>query len=209
MKKRVNRGARPNPQRDYQRFWEKVEKTAHGKRCWLWTGRTLPKGYGLFFAEGKTQTAPRWLYQRLMGRSLHRLEFVCHRCDTPKCVRPSHLARGTPSDKEQDMLQKGRHKRRPTCPNAHPATSENLKYWHNGSGKKQRRCLVCQADRERLKAEERNRNYSKLPAEVAAEIRRTYLPRHPEFGAGVLAKKYGVSRSLIWAVANGECWRNA
>jgi hypothetical protein len=34
--------------------------------------------------------------------------FVLHRCDNPRCVRPSHLRVGTPKDNTQDMIAKGR-----------------------------------------------------------------------------------------------------
>lgn len=36
---------------------------------------------------------------------------VCHHCDNPKCVRPSHLFLGTNNDNRQDSVLKDRHAR--------------------------------------------------------------------------------------------------
>lgn len=94
------------------RFWSKVEKTDH---CWLWRGHLAATSkwglqYGLF-----TVSAPA---RKLMGA--HQAAYlltrgpipkgivVCHECDNPICVRPSHLFLGTHVDNAQDSLAKGR-----------------------------------------------------------------------------------------------------
>jgi len=35
---------------------------------------------------------------------------ICHKCDNPPCVRPTHLFSGTQSDNLKDAIKKGRHK---------------------------------------------------------------------------------------------------
>ena len=97
-----------------ERFWEKVDRGDDGD-CWPWTASRLPEGYGCFwdgtYREGPRRPrivrAHRWLYAHLHGHIPDRLE-VCHSCDEPSCVNPSHLFLGTHSDNMRDMVSKGR-----------------------------------------------------------------------------------------------------
>lgn len=92
------------------RFWKFVEKT---ETCWNWKGGIENWGYGIFAhqIEGKKQRitarAHRFIWTALFG-SIPNGFYVCHRCDNPKCVRPSHLFLGTPKDNAFDRDQKGR-----------------------------------------------------------------------------------------------------
>jgi hypothetical protein len=90
------------------RFWAKVRKT---ESCWIWTGATS-KGrgefwYGSFWLMGRAQRAHVVAFRWFKGR-VPRGKFVCHKCDRPLCVRPSHLFLGTPKINTQDALKKGR-----------------------------------------------------------------------------------------------------
>jgi hypothetical protein len=94
--------------------------------CWLWTGRTKGHGYGqLWKARGKTWLAHRVSYAAFVG-PIPKGMFVCHKCDTPSCVNPSHLFLGTHSDNMRDSCAKGRrdHIKPPTYyGEAHPNTT--------------------------------------------------------------------------------------
>lgn len=75
--------------------------------CWLWVSTIKHTGYGGFWMNGETIGAHRasWI--------LHRGEIpeggvICHKCDTPSCVNPSHLFLGTDADNVADKTVKGR-----------------------------------------------------------------------------------------------------
>ena len=90
------------------RFWAKVDVTGD---CWLWTGAKNHQGYGRVQlgrrGEGVIR-AHRLAWQLANGDSIPSGMFVCHTCDTPSCVRPSHLWLGTRLDNMRDCARKGR-----------------------------------------------------------------------------------------------------
>jgi HNH endonuclease len=88
-------------------FWPKVKKT---RGCWLWTAATKGRGYGHFWDGEKNVSAHRFSW------ILHHGEIpagmmVCHTCDTPACVRPSHLFLASNRENVLDSVRKGRWKR--------------------------------------------------------------------------------------------------
>lgn len=92
---------RPHRPRQPRPFWSLVDKSGD---CWLWTAGKDGVGYGRW---GNDQGAHRVAWEETNGPIPPGL-FVCHRCDNPACVRPSHLFLGRPKDNTQDMVRKGR-----------------------------------------------------------------------------------------------------
>ena len=72
-------------------FWGHVQKTP---TCWLWRGGRTRGGYGRFQYAGKRYRAHVFALA-LDGRPVPKGRGGLHHCDTPHCVRPSHLYVGT------------------------------------------------------------------------------------------------------------------
>lgn len=90
-------------------FWTHVSRT---DGCWLWTASVNSGGYGQLWVSGKIRLAHRVAWELTHGRIENRASFhgtcVCHRCDTPRCVRPGHLFLGTHQENLADAGRKGR-----------------------------------------------------------------------------------------------------
>lgn len=67
--------------------------------------------------NAKATTAHRFSYELNVG-SIEDGKYVCHTCDNPRCVKPSHLFLGTPLDNKRDSVNKKRHARGETNGNA-------------------------------------------------------------------------------------------
>ena len=75
--------------------------------CWLWQGARNESGYGVIRSDNGTTLAHRWAYKLLKG-PLEDHELVCHACDTPTCINPAHLFKGSHKDNRADAMDKGR-----------------------------------------------------------------------------------------------------
>ena len=93
------------------RFIKKVKIADSG--CWEWQGAlgggSYKKGiYGAFWYEGKTVSASRWIYSYVHNKQLNKDAQICHHCDNPSCVNPSHLFEGNVQDNIDDRNIKNR-----------------------------------------------------------------------------------------------------
>lgn len=96
---------------DKKRFWDKVDTAGS---CWEWAGCIDKDGYGKFSVGYKSIVAHRFAYSLVSGLIPEGM-CVCHHCDNPGCVKPSHLFLGTDADNHKDSVAKGRRARGETC----------------------------------------------------------------------------------------------
>ena len=85
-------------------FESRVGKTSG---CWLWQGPKSGNGYGVFIYANKRYRAHVFAL-KLDGRPVPKGKQGLHHCDTPLCVRPSHLYIGTPKMNVDDIWSRDR-----------------------------------------------------------------------------------------------------
>ncbi len=124
--------------------------------CWIWMGCVDKKGYGDIERHGKKAKAHRVAWELANGRAVPDGLLVCHSCDIPSCVNPSHLWLGTNQQNLADAGRKGRlsinhhHGIKTHCPHGHPYDELNTLRYPSGG----RKCATCQRSRDRRKLSE-------------------------------------------------------
>lgn len=168
-------------------FWGKVDKEKsttfyNGTRCWEWTARRNPKGYGQFSVGKKMEQAHRVSWVMANGNIPYKLQ-VLHHCDNPSCVNFQHLFVGTNKDNADDREMKGR--------GNHAKGDRHGTHTHP----------------EKV-ARGENAGLAKLTWEQVRTIRRRYA----WCGIGgdsstTLAKKFGVHYSTILDIVRNKVWK--
>lgn len=88
-----------------RRFWKNVKFTP---TCWIWEGKKT-NGYGIFrMDEISSKTAHRFSWELIRKQRIPYNFVLRHQCDTPSCIRPSHLIPGTQKENMQDAKDRNR-----------------------------------------------------------------------------------------------------
>lgn len=172
-----------------QRFADKHQPD-HSTGCWIWTARVSKWEYGVISVGRKTVYAHRLSYELHRG-PIPAGMFVCHKCDTPRCVNPDHLFLGTPGDNMRDKVAKGRQAQGDrngsrTRPDRLPRGERH--------GRRTMPASTARGGRH---------GNAKLTEEIVAYIRTQRSVSH-----AVLAARFGVNRSVISEIQAGKTWRH-
>ena len=76
-------------------------------QCWEWQDSKDKDGYGKMRVGKRKVRAHRLSYKLFVGDVPDDM-LVCHKCDNPGCVNPSHLFLGSYLDNNRDSHKKGR-----------------------------------------------------------------------------------------------------
>lgn len=201
--------------------------------CWLWSGR-LAKGYGILPIEHPATSDKRVRKNKYAHRLSWELHFgpippkmeICHRCDTPACVRPDHLFLGTHRKNIDDMLRKGRGEKGedrwnsaltesaviairqseepyPVLAKRFGVTVSAIEAARNGATWAHVKTVAIGNPKDRLSHKGEAHKLSKLkePDILAIRVRGENGERHKD-----IAADYNVTRSLVSMIVRRDAW---
>lgn len=186
---------------DIQRFKTKFTEGDIGE-CWLWNGTPGKRirgepGYGLFKARRRMFRAPRIAFY--LGRNTDPGQMlVCHSCDNPPCVNPTHLFLGTNRDNQIDARDKG--KLNP------PSGDHHYSRTHPEKVAREERHSTKTKPEAFLRHRGETHEAAKLTENMVREIRETYTEGYDTMKE--IADAYGMNPATICDIINRKKWKH-
>lgn len=175
------------------RFWGKVRVRKGGPDdCWVWTDYIDRGGYGIFSIKHRNKKAHRVAWELVNGPIPDGM-LVCHKCDNPRCVRPSHMFLGTTQDNMRDRNSKGR-QAKGLRNGAFTKPDTRARGMNHGFYK----------NPERRPRGSRN-GHAKLSEEKVREIKALL---DQGFSQVSIAKRFNVQKSCICKISKGRTWNH-
>lgn len=123
------------------RLWERVSPEPNSG-CWLWLGGHSPRGYGMFYVNGKNRAVHRVSFELYVGPIPDGLE-LDHKCRNPACLNPAHLEPVTHIENmrrgQPGIITGAKQRAKTHCPSGHKYEGRNLYVRNNG----ERECAEC------------------------------------------------------------------
>lgn len=138
-------------EKEKRKFWNHVDKRGPDE-CWPWLVNISRKGYGVAWIRDTRFIASRLSWFIHAGSDPGNL-LVCHRCDNPPCVNPSHLYLGTIAENLADASKRGLY---PTGDNHYRRAKPHLV----ARGEQHPSCKLSDVDIESIKAMYSSGRYS-------------------------------------------------
>lgn len=150
--------------------------------CILWPGKVDAQGRGRVLADGKLMLSHRAVWERIRG-PIPADMMLCHHCDNPTCINPSHIYVGTHADNTRDAVERKRY------------------FWFRDP-ERVREIGRQLGQSNNWSAGERNPKAKLSVAHVTEIAESTEKTRF-------LAARYGVKRTTIQRIRSGKLWKSA
>lgn len=195
---------------DIARFWSKVDRApGHGPKgeCWVWTGGQTTRGYGKFWAGGRTLLAHRVGWILAIGQPPpQETPCILHKCDNPLCVREGDLWAGTKQDNNIDRDRKGRQ-----ASGDSSGARKHPEKWARGDRhfSRTRPELLARGNRNgsRTCPQSRPRGEANPRAKLTND---QVLAMRAQYAAGArtgdLTVRYGIDRTVVWEIVTRRSW---